>query len=90
MGINLERLKSSLLALGEIGKTPGGGVTRVSFSKEDKAYFTGFLGRRTVGPGPRCHPASNSLDSGNYPSDGCFARLFFQQDNGGQSHESGG
>jgi allantoate deiminase len=37
MGINLERLKSNLLALGEIGKNPGGGVTRVSFSKEDKA-----------------------------------------------------
>ncbi len=58
--VNFSRLKGDLEALGRIGRTPEGGVSRPSFSDTDMAARTWFLGRlRDAGLAARVDGAGN-------------------------------
>lgn len=58
--VDFPRLKADLEALGRIGRTPEGGVSRPSFSDADMAARAWFLGRlRDAGLSPRVDGAGN-------------------------------
>src|SRR3972149_1588309 len=58
--IDLPRLKADLEALGRIGRPPGGGGSRPSFSDADMAARAWFLGRlRDAGLSPRVDGAGS-------------------------------
>ena len=58
--VNFPRLKADLEALGRIGRAPGGGITRPSFSDADMEARRWFQGRlREAGLEPRVDGAGN-------------------------------
>ena len=58
--VNFPRLKADLEALGRIGRAPGGGITRPSFSDADMEARRWFQGRlREAGLEPRLDGAGN-------------------------------
>jgi N-carbamoyl-L-amino-acid hydrolase len=65
--VNFPRLKADLEALGRIGRGPGGGITRPSFSDADMEARRWFQGRlREAGLEPRVDGAGNiTARSGN-------------------------
>jgi N-carbamoyl-L-amino-acid hydrolase len=65
--VNFPRLKADLEALGRIGRAPGGGITRPSFSDADMEARRWFQGRlREAGLEPRVDGAGNiTARSGN-------------------------
>lgn len=58
--VDFSRLKADLEALGRIGRAPGGGITRPSFSEADREARRWFQGRlREAGLEPRADGAGN-------------------------------